>query len=273
MQINCKGTLISLETPLVMGILNLTHDSFFDGGHYQTFDNAKVQTENMIREGATFIDIGATSSKPGSAISDPETELKILVPILEQLLQSFPSTIFSVDTYHSKVAQEALEIGASMINDISGGCIDPKMFATVAQYKAPYVMMHMQGLPENMQADPQYENVVADVVSFFARQLESVKRNGIFDIIIDPGFGFGKTVENNYELLQDLNHFKNLKCPILVGVSRKSMIYKKLNTSPKEALNGTTALHAWALDRGANILRVHDVKAAKECITLWQALQ
>jgi len=273
MTINCRGTLLSLDTPLLMGILNITPDSFFDGGKYTSIDLALAQAEKMSSEGATFIDIGPSSSKPGSAISDPEVEIKLIQPVLQQLLHSFPNTYFSIDTYHSKVAERALDLGASMINDISGGQWDKNLLATVARYDVPYVMMHIQGQPKTMQLSPNYSDVVTEIAAYFAQQIEKAEAAGIHDLILDPGFGFGKTVAHNFELLQQLDYFKTLKHPILVGLSRKSMIYKTLESAPEDALNGTTALHAWALERGANILRVHNVKEAKECIRLWQALQ
>ena len=273
MNINCNGTLVSLDTPLLMGILNLSQDSFFDGGKYYNIELALAQAEKMINEGAIFIDIGPSSSKPGSAISDPEVEIKLIQPILQQLILSFPKTHFSIDTYHSKVAESALELGASMINDISGGQWDKDMMDTVARYNVPYVLMHIQGHPKTMQKSPNYSDVLIEITSFFAQQIEKAEALGIQDVILDPGFGFGKTLHHNFELLHQLDCFKILNCPILLGISRKSMIYKTLKCAPEKALNGTTALHAWALDRGANILRVHDVKEAKECITLWQALK
>jgi dihydropteroate synthase len=256
-----------------MGILNINEDSFYDGGKYNSIGKALMQTERMLSDGAFFIDIGAASSKPGSPIIKPEVELKKLLPILQALINKFPKTHFSIDTYNSKVAKEALNMGASMINDISAGRIDPVMFETVADFRVPYVLMHMQGTPKSMQEQPQYDNITKEIKFDLIQQIQDATAQGITDLIIDPGFGFGKNITHNYQLLRELNSLTDLNCPILVGVSRKSMIYKVLKTGPDMALNGTTALHAWVLERGASILRVHDVKEAKECIDLWTALQ
>lgn len=256
-----------------MGILNINEDSFYDGGKYNSIDMALLQTEKMLNDGAFFIDIGAASSKPGSPIIKPEVELKKLLPILQALINQFSKTHFSIDTYNSKVAKEALSMGASMINDISAGRIDPEMFKTVANFRVPYVLMHMQGTPKTMQEQPQYDNITQEIKFDLIQQIQDANAQGITDLIIDPGFGFGKNIIHNYQLLRELNSLTDLNCPILVGVSRKSMIYKVLKTGPDMALNGTTVLHAWVLERGASILRVHDVKEAKECIDLWTALQ
>ena len=256
-----------------MGILNINEDSFYDGGKYNSIDMALLQTEKMLTDGAFFIDIGAASSKPGSPIIKPELELKKLLPILQALINQFSKTHFSIDTYNSKVAKEALSMGASMINDISAGRIDPEMFKTVANFRVPYVLMHMQGTPKTMQEQPQYDNITQEIKFDLIQQIQDANAQGITDLIIDPGFGFGKNIIHNYQLLRELNSLTDLNCPILVGVSRKSMIYKVLKTGPDMALNGTTVLHAWVLERGASILRVHDVKEAKECIDLWTALQ
>jgi dihydropteroate synthase len=256
-----------------MGILNINEDSFYDGGKYNSIDMALLQTEKMLNDGAFFIDIGAASSKPGSPIIKPELELKKLLPILQALINQFSKTHFSIDTYNSKVAKEALSMGASMINDISAGRIDPEMFKTVANFRVPYVLMHMQGTPKTMQEQPQYDNITQEIKFDLIQQIQDANAQGITDLIIDPGFGFGKNIVHNYQLLRELNSLTDLNCPILVGVSRKSMIYKVLKTGPDMALNGTTVLHAWVLERGASILRVHDVKEAKECIDLWTALQ
>jgi dihydropteroate synthase len=256
-----------------MGILNINEDSFYDGGKYNSIEMALLQTEKMLTDGAFFIDIGAASSKPGSPIIKPEVELKKLLPILQALINQFSKTHFSIDTYNSKVAKEALSMGASMINDISAGRIDPEMFKTVANFRVPYVLMHMQGTPKTMQEQPQYDNITQEIKFDLIQQIQDANTQGITDLIIDPGFGFGKNIIHNYQLLRELNSLTDLNCPILVGVSRKSMIYKVLKTGPDMALNGTTVLHAWVLERGASILRVHDVKEAKECIDLWTALQ
>ncbi|MFQ3341656.1 MAG: dihydropteroate synthase [Flavobacteriaceae bacterium] len=256
-----------------MGILNLSQDSFYDGGKHNTTEGVLLQAEKMLNEGATFIDLGAASSKPGSKIIRAEEEMEIVLPILQALQDRFPTVHFSIDTYNHSVAHACLNAGASMINDISGGTIDPKMHTTVAKFSAPYVMMHMQGTPETMQNNPTYEDVVTDILSYFSKQTKAALWAGIHDVVVDPGFGFGKNHKQNFKLLNHLKQFQILGCPILMGISRKSMIYKFLNTSSNQALNGTTALHAWGLERGANILRVHDVKQAKECIDLWGELQ
>ena len=268
-----RENFISLEHPKIIGILNITEDSFYDGKKYNKIKAAISQTEKMIISGAFFIDIGVASSKPGKKLIKPEDEKKRLIPYLKILLDEFPDTYFSIDTYNSTVAKACLDLGASMINDISGGVLDPKMFSVVASHKVPYIMMHMQGIPETMQKKPHYKDVVQDIIFSFNEKLKEAKVAGLQNIIIDPGFGFGKNTKHNFELLKNLDHFISLNCPILIGVSRKSMIYKTLGVDPKEALNGTTALHAWGLDRGARLLRVHDVKEAKECIDLWRALQ
>lgn len=256
-----------------MGILNLTSDSFYDGGKYNYIDKALSHTESMLEQGAFFIDIGAATSKPGSKPISPENEKKKVLPVLDALVSRFPETHFSIDTYNHQVAQASIELGASMINDISGGIFDSKMHETVSKHAIPYVMMHMQGTPETMQENPNYKDIVTEILAFFSKQIEVAYAAGIQDILIDPGFGFGKSIEHNYTLFKHLQQFKRLGYPILIGVSRKSMIYNFLETTAEHALNGTTALNAFALDRGAQILRVHDVKEAKECVDLWRALQ
>ena len=271
--INIKGELINLKQPKIMGILNLTEDSFYDGGKYNSIDLALRQTEKMLNEGAFFIDIGVASSKPGSLLISAKEEIDKLIPCLNKLIKAFPRTHFSIDTYNSEVAKESLAIGASMINDISGGEIDPEMFETVAKFQVPYIMMHMQGIPKHMQQKPLYTNITKEIKSKLAERLQIAYKAGINDIIIDPGFGFGKTVNHNFQLLKELKALLDLRCPIMIGISRKSMVYKTLRGSPETALNGTTALHAWGLERGVSILRVHDVKEAKECIDLFSALQ
>ncbi len=271
--IQIGGQLHSFKTPKIMGILNLTPDSFYDGGRFQNSSEALNQAEKMLEEGADFIDVGAMSSRPGSDTLTPDEEKKRLLPVLEFLLQKIPAQRFSVDTFQSAVAQEVLEMGISIINDISAGQADSKMFTTVGQYKATYVMMHMQGQPKTMQNNPQYKNVVADILTFFSERKHQAEQAGITDLIIDPGFGFGKTMAHNYEILANLTVFHTLNLPILVGVSRKSMIYKALSIEPKDALNGSTVLHTKALLEGAQLLRVHDVKEAKECIDLVALMQ
>ena len=268
MTINCKGTLLDLTTPRVMGILNVTPDSFFDGGKYKNEHDFLAQTEKMLNEGATFIDIGAYSSRPGAKHISEEEELQRMLPVVELLVKNFPEILISIDSFRSRVVEESVNAGAAIINDISGGKMDTNMFETVAKLQVPYIMMHMQGTPQNMQQNPQYENVVTEVLSFFAEQLFKLRQLKVNDVIIDVGFGFGKTVDQNYELLKNLSLFKKLDVPILTGVSRKSMLYKLLGTSAQEALNATTVANTIALLNGTHILRVHDVKEAVEAVTI-----
>ncbi len=268
MTINCKGKLIDLATPKVMGILNITPDSFFDGGKYKDKKSILVQTEKMLLDGATFIDIGAYSSRPGAKHISEAEELDRIVPVVELLVKEFPNIRISIDTFRSKIAEVTVNAGASMINDISGGKLDKNMFATVAGLKVPYVLMHMLGSPQNMQQNPTYENVVTEIIAFFAEQLHTLRSLQVHDVIIDVGFGFGKTIVHNYEILQKLSLFKSLDAPILAGISRKSMLYKPLEILPNEALNATSVANTIALLNGANILRVHDVKEAVEAVRI-----
>lgn len=268
MTINCLGNLIDLNTPKVMGILNLTPNSFYDGGHYSTEKVMLRQVEKMLDEGADFIDIGAYSSKPSADFVGTAEEINRLLPMLKSVRQHFPDALISVDTFRSEVAQAALDIGAAMINDIAAGHLDEKMLDTVAKYQVPYIMMHMKGTPQSMVSLAQYEDVVKEMLFYFSERVAQAKKLKINDIIIDPGFGFAKTLEQNYEVLQKLELFQILELPILVGLSRKSMIYKTLGISAQEALNGTTVLNTIALSKGAKILRVHDVKEAVETIKL-----
>ncbi|MEM9078045.1 MAG: dihydropteroate synthase [Bacteroidota bacterium] len=273
MTINCKGNLVDLNEPKVMGILNLTPDSFYDGGKYKNKDSVLVQTEKMLEEGATFIDLGAYSSRPGANHVPEDEEKKRILPILELLLNRFPDTLFSIDTFRSSVAKECLDMGAALINDISAGNLDPKMFDVVARFQVPYILMHLKGTPQSMQTKAVYDNIIKDLLFYFSEKIQKAHKKKINDIIIDPGFGFAKTLEQNYHMLHHLDMFQNLKKPILIGLSRKSMIYKTLKSSAKEALNGSSVLHSIALLKGANILRVHDVKEAQECITLIETLK
>jgi len=271
--LNCKGSLLSLENPVVMGILNLTDNSFYDGGRYLTVEKALERALEMAEQGAAIIDLGAASSKPGSLISDPDKEIELLLPVIGAILKERPETVLSVDTYHSTVADAALQAGAAIINDISGGNIDPDILDVCARYQAPFILMHMQGLPENMQDHPQYQDLLTDVTDYFIRQVYKATEAGIKDIVIDPGFGFGKTIAQNFKLLRNLNSFcYMLNRPLLAGLSRKSMIWKTLNNTPEQALNGTSALNMVALQNGAKILRVHDVREATEVIRLYKAL-
>ncbi|MCX2720565.1 dihydropteroate synthase [Lentiprolixibacter aurantiacus] len=272
MTLNCKGQLISLEPPLVMGILNITPDSFYDGGRYQQPKQVLNQTEKMLREGAAFIDVGAYSSRPGADQVPEEEELSRILPIVELLLKEFPEILLSIDTFRSSVARECIAAGAAMINDISAGNMDPNMMETMGRLKVPYIMMHMRGTPQTMKNLTDYENLLESVMYYFSEKIALAREAGIVDLILDPGFGFAKTLEQNYELLRNLSLLKQLDYPLLVGVSRKSMIYKLLGLSPEQALNGTTALHMYSLSRGASILRAHDVKEAVECVRLHQQL-
>lgn len=270
--LNIRGQLYALGSPKIMGILNITEDSFFDGGNYIQIDSQLQQVEKMLNNGADIIDIGAQSTRPGATEIGEQMELNKILPSITAIRKRFPEAIISIDTWYSKVAKAAFEAGADIINDISGGQFDEKMFETISQIQIPYILSHTLGRPGVMQDNPQYNNVLKDVILFLSKQINQLNLLGVNDIIIDPGFGFGKTLEDNFELLNQLNHFAFLEAPILVGLSRKSMIYKSLNNDPKDALNGTTALHMIALKQGAHILRVHDVKEAKECIQLFKSL-
>lgn len=273
MTINCKGTLIDFSTPKVMGILNITPDSFYDGGRYQNEKNILSQTEKMLNEGATFIDVGAYSSRPGADHVSEEEELRRIIPVVELLVKEFPDIFLSIDTFRSKVAQETINAGAALINDISGGNMDAQMFETVAKVQVPYIAMHMQGTPQTMQQNPTYEDITTELIKFFSEKIHQLHQLQVKDVIIDVGFGFGKTIEQNFQLLKDLKFFETLNAPILAGVSRKSMLYKTLNISAQEALNATTSANTIALLNGANILRVHDVKEALECVKIVDQLK
>ncbi|MFY0603187.1 MAG: dihydropteroate synthase [Flavobacteriaceae bacterium] len=268
MTINCKGKLIDLSLPKVMGILNITPDSFYDGGMYKNESEILNRVEKMLLEGATFIDVGGYSSRPGANHITEEEELHRILPVIDLLLKEFPKVLLSVDTFRSNIAREAISHGAAIVNDISGGQMDSKMFKTVAELQVPYILMHMLGTPQNMQQNPSYKNVSTDLIQFFSEQIHELHQLKLNDVIIDVGFGFGKTVAHNFELLKNLSLFKNLEAPVLVGVSRKSMLYKTLDITAKQALNATTSANTIALLHGANILRVHDVKEASEAITI-----
>lgn len=269
--INCKGNLISFDEPKVMGILNITPDSFYEGSRFKDENKILLKVEQMLLAGATFIDIGGQSTRPGAIEVGQEEELSRVLPAIQQISKQFPEALISIDTYYASVAKAAIESGAAMVNDIAAGDKDPTMFATLAELKVPYIMMHKKGHPQNMQHAPAYENIVLEIAAYFSRKLAELNALGIPDIILDPGFGFGKTLAHNYELLNKLDHFKIFELPILVGVSRKSMIQKLLQVDAAEALNGTSVLHTMALVKGAKILRVHDVKEAMECVKLYQA--
>lgn len=266
--INCNGTLIDLSIPKVMGILNCTPDSFFDGGKYNNPAEILNQVEKMLGEGATFIDVGAYSSRPGAKHISEEEELGRILPVIKLLVSEFSNILISVDTFRSNVAEQSIQQGACMINDISAGEMDANMFSTVAKLQVPYMMMHMQGTPQNMQQNPVYNNVVTDLLYYFSKKIAELHLLGVNDIISDVGFGFGKTIDHNYQLLKHLALFKNLEVPILVGLSRKGMLYKPLGITAEAALNATTTANTIALLNGANILRVHDVKEAVETIKI-----
>jgi dihydropteroate synthase len=266
--INCKGKLFDLSTPCVMGILNITPDSFYDGGKYSSEEQCINQVQQMILDGAKIIDIGSVSTRPGAKEVDVTEELHRLIPVIKVLADKFPDTILSVDTWRSSVAKEAINSGAHIINDISGGLFDEQMFSTIASLNVPYIMMHTSGKPELMQQNPHYEHLINEIISFFAKQLSQLRKLGVHDVIIDPGFGFGKTLDHNYQLMEKLESFQLFDLPILVGVSRKSMIQKLLNITADEALNGTSVLNTIALLNGAKILRVHDVKEAVQAIEI-----
>ena len=272
MTINCKGQLIDLTEPKVMGILNVTPNSFFDGGKHSDLKAILSQVEKMLSEGATFIDIGGYSSKPSAEFVSEDEELERLLPVVQQIVREFPTAILSIDTFRSKVAQATIENGAAIINDISAGKLDDTMLQTVAQLQVPYIMMHTKGTPQTMQSMAQYGNIIKEMVFYFSERVAQARSLGINDIIIDPGFGFAKTIQQNFEVLNKLELFQMLELPLLAGVSRKSMIYKTLETTPEFALNGTTSLNTIALLKGAKILRVHDVKEAVECVTLYHQL-
>ncbi|GIZ08273.1 dihydropteroate synthase [Flavobacterium sp. UMI-01] len=268
MTINCKGQLVDLEMPRVMGILNVTPNSFFDGGKYKNESEILSQVEKMLKDGATFIDVGAYSSKPNAEFVSEAEEINRLIPVIKLILQKFPDTLVSVDTFRSEVAAIAIENGAALINDISAGKLDDKMLETIAKYQVPYIMMHMRGTPQTMSSLTSYEDLLKEILFYFSERIHQARSLGINDLVVDPGFGFAKTVEQNYELLQKIDLFEILDLPLLVGISRKSMIYKVLKNKPEEALNGTTVLNTIALSKGAKILRVHDVKEAVETILL-----
>ena len=270
--INCNGKLVDLTTPKVMGILNITPDSFFDGGKYSNETTIISQVEKMLTDGAAFIDVGAYSSRPGAKHISETEELQRITPVVQLLVGEFPEILISIDTFRSTVAKQCIENGACMINDISAGNLDTNMFTTIAKLQVPYIMMHMQGAPQTMQNTPSYTNIIQEVLLYFSTKITELCALGVNDIITDVGFGFGKTIEHNYDLLKNLSLFKNLNVPILAGVSRKSMLYKPLDISAEEALNATTSAHTIALLNGANILRAHDVKEANEAIKIVQLL-
>lgn len=269
LSINIKGKLISLNKPLVMGILNVNNDSFYEKSRFATKESIHKHVEKMHQAGADIIDLGAASSRPGAKLVSAIDEIDVLLPIFKSLVHEFPSITFSIDTYNAQTARTLVNEGAAIINDISAGMYDSLMFETISDLGIPYIMMHIQGVPETMQLSPAYEHVVKDTIDYFVERIGLARQAGIKDIIIDPGFGFGKNLEHNYTLLKNLHLFKIFDCPILCGLSRKSVINKVINTKAEDALNGTTVLNTIALMNGANILRVHDVLEAKQAVELF----
>ncbi|MBX7225520.1 MAG: dihydropteroate synthase [Chitinophagales bacterium] len=272
MSINTKGLLLDFRVPQVMAIINLTPDSFYANSRKMDATALLSAIEKLLHEGAAIIDIGAVSSRPGATSVSEDVEYQRLIPIIIQVVKEFPQAILSIDTFRSNIAKEAILHGAAIINDISGGDLDPEMIPTVGSLNVPYICMHMKGVPQNMQDQPEYDNLLPEISNYFIRKIQQCRESGIKDIILDPGFGFGKTIEHNYALLKNLQAFDWLGCPLLVGISRKSMIYKLLDITPEESLPATTALHLAALQNGASILRVHDVKEAVQVIKLWKCI-
>lgn len=270
--INAGGKLIDLSVPKVMGIINITPDSFYAGSRKTGSENIRLQAEKMLTEGANFLDLGAYSSRPGAADISEQEETDRLLPAVETIVASYPEAIISVDTFRSGVAETAINAGAHIINDISGGTLDEDMFATVTRLQVPYILMHMKGNPKTMQQMADYEDVFAEVYDYFVRKIFQLKQLGIYDIIIDPGFGFAKRTGHSYALMNRMQEFERLQLPVLAGISRKKMIYGLLNTTAEDALNGTTALNTIALMKGANILRVHDVKEAVEAVKIYNGV-
>ncbi|APS40646.1 dihydropteroate synthase [Salegentibacter sp. T436] len=272
MTINCKGELIDLSSPKVMGIINATPNSFYAESRKTSETEILKQVEQMLKDGADFIDVGGYSTPPGAPKVEEPEELKRVLPAVEKILKHFPETLISVDTFRASVAEKSIEAGAAIINDIAAGSLDPGMMKTVAKYQVPYIMMHMRGTPQTMKELNQYDDLVQDILFYFSEKINTARTLGINDLIVDPGFGFAKNISQNFELLSKLELFKTLELPILAGLSRKSLIYKTLNTSAQEAINGTTFLNTIALSKGASILRVHDVKEAIECTKLYAEL-
>jgi len=269
MNINIRGNLYDLSSPKIMGILNVTPDSFYDGGKHKSLKEILYHVEKMIEDGMDILDVGGYSSRPRANDITVDEELHRVIPIIKELKKIFPKLIISIDTFRSLVAEKSLDCGIDIINDISAGMLDDNMFNVIGNYQCPYIMMHMQGSPQNMQDNPCYDNPSKEIISFLAKRVKSAREKKIIDIIIDPGFGFGKSIEHNFEILSNLEHFSMLDLPILTGFSRKSMIFKTLNTDKENALNGTSVLNTIALVKGVKILRVHDVKEAKECVLLY----
>lgn len=271
--LNARGKLINLATPKVMGIINITPDSFYATSRKPSVDEALQQAEKMLADGATFLDVGAYSSRPGASDIAVAEETDRLLPVIEAIVAAFPDAVLSVDTFRSKVAEAAIKAGAHIINDISGGTLDADMFATVARLQVPYILMHMKGTPQTMVKQAQYDDVFNEVLEYFVSKYQQLKQLGVHDVIIDPGFGFAKKQEHNYELMKRMQNFDVLELPLLAGISRKKMVYGLLGGTAADALNGTTVLNTIALNKGANILRVHDVKEAVEAVKIWQMCQ
>lgn len=269
--LNCKGKLLVIDEPIVMGIINTTPDSFYSGSRTNVADDILLRAEKMINDGATILDIGGQSTRPNSQLISAEEEIKRVLPAIEAIHKKFPQQIISVDTFYASVAKEAVNAGATIVNDVSAGTMDADLFSTVAALNVPYVLMHMLGKPQTMQQNPEYKNVTLDVFDFLNFKIAELTKLGMHDIIVDAGFGFGKTTNHNFQLLRELSFFKQLNKPVMVGLSRKASIYKTLGVTAEEALNGTTVMHTLALLNGANILRVHDVKEAMQAIKLLKA--
>jgi len=272
MTLNCRGRLVDLCTPKIMGIINATPDSFYSKSRVATSDDLKIRIEQMIEDGVDIIDIGAYSSRPNAEHISQEEELNRLLPLVEFIKKEYPNLLVSIDTFRAKVADECIQRGAELINDISGGQIEDELLEVIANKEVPYILMHMRGTPQTMMQYTQYEHLANELLLYFSKGIQKAKKAGIKDVIIDPGFGFSKTLEQNYQLLNNLELLNSLEAPLLIGISRKSMISKALNTTAEKSLNGTTALHMIALSKGAKILRVHDVKEAVECVKLHQLL-
>ncbi len=266
--LNCKGKIILIEKPLVMGVLNINNDSFYAGSRFQNMNDILLKAEQMINEGADIIDIGGQSTRPESKRISFEDEIQRVIPVIEMIVKKTEKVLLSIDTYHAAVAKKAIEAGASIVNDISAGEMDKNMIETVASLNVPYICMHIKGVPETMHLNIHYENLITELLDFFIQKINECKLAGIKDVIIDPGLGFGKNIQHNFILLKNLSLFKILENPVMTGISRKSTIYKTLHTTPENSINGTTVLNTIALQNGANILRVHDVKEAKEVIIL-----
>lgn len=266
--LNVKGSLIDLSIPKIMGILNVTPDSFYDGGNFSTEKAILTQVEKMLTEGADFIDVGGYSSRPGAKDLTPEEELARVIPVVKMIGKFFPGCYISIDTFRAEVANQAIEAGAVIVNDISGGQLDEKMYGVIAKHRTPFILMHMRGTPQTMATQVDYDNIIKELIGYFQDKLVQLLQKGITDVIIDPGIGFAKTIEQNFELIKHLDYFQILERPVLIGLSRKSLIWKTLATEPENALNGTTVLNTAALLKGASILRVHDVKEAVEAVKL-----